>query len=210
MCGRFTILYTWQQLHRLMRLTTDRPLEIPTGYNIAPTQLAPIVRADGPGRVAELAVWGLTPRWAERPGPINARAETLADKPMFRGPLQKRRCLVPVSGFYEWQAVEGQKAKRPWYIYRADGEPLVLAGLYEVRDEGPSFTIVTTAANNFMAPMHDRMPAVLEPEAAGAWLGSPDTSLLAPAADGVLAAHRVSPAVNRPQNQGPELIAAVA
>jgi putative SOS response-associated peptidase YedK len=213
MCGRYTFKLTWSQLHRVMTFTAP-PGELFTSYNIAPTQQAPIVRdrpsdSAEPERVIEMATWGLLPHWADKPGPINARCESLESKPMFRSALQKRRCIVPASGFYEWQAIEGEKAKRPWYIYRADGEPMLMAGLYEWReDRGPSYTIITTPCNEFISQLHDRMPAILEPDAAARWLAQGEVALLSPAAAGVLTAHRVSPRVNAPRNNDAALIEA--
>jgi putative SOS response-associated peptidase YedK len=205
-CGRFTHMYRWRELVRLMRLTVPSLPEDPKpSCNVAPTQPAPIVRRDGEAWNLGEARWGLMPPWATKPGPINARAETIATLPMFRSAFAKRRCIIPASGFYEWQKTGG-KVKQPWYIYRADGEPLLLAGIYEVRDDGETFAIITCAANEFLRPMHDRMPVVLEPESVAQWLGAPDTALLRPAADGVLTAHTVGTRVNSPKNDDPGLV----
>jgi len=116
---------------------------------------------------------------------------------------------VPVSGFFEWQKLD-EKTKQPWYIYRADGKPLLFAGLWEGDSERENFTIITTRANEFMGMVHDRMPVILEPEQAHAWLRAPETALLAPAADGVLTAHKVSTRVNSPKNNDPSIIEAVS
>lgn len=166
-----------------------------------------MVRARSDERPLDLLRWGLQPPWLDKPAPVNARAETVATLPMFRSAFKARRC-VPVSGFDEWQAgPEGaNKAKQPWYICRADGAPLLFAGLWELKDDLQTITVVTTAANDFMKALHDRMPVVLEPETARRWVEEPDASLLVPAADGVLTAHRVSTRVNSPKNDDRSLI----
>ncbi|TVQ34165.1 MAG: SOS response-associated peptidase [Phycisphaeraceae bacterium] len=219
MCGRMT---RERDVKTMCSAMDARPpgVELPISYNVAPTQPSLIVRpiAAG-GREGAIARWGLIPSWAKDPSigsrMINARAETAAAKPAFRAAMRRRRCIVPADSFYEWQAVEGSKRKRPWRIHRVDGEPLRFAGLWEVWDQGDgpleSFTIITTAANDFMRPMHDRMPVIIEPEDAAAWL-DPEASadaaqaLLRPAADGALIAHPVSTRVNSPANDDPSLI----
>ncbi len=154
---------------------------------------------------------------------INARSETVADKPAFRRAFGKRRCLIPADGFYEWAKVDGQKAKQPYFIYRPDEEPLVFAGLWErwiskdeegkdLPDTDPvdSCTILTVAANNTMKPVHDRMPVMIPPNAWDEWLDPQSDlgvvgSLLVPAPEALLQMHPVSTAVNRVQNKGSEL-----
>lgn len=198
MCGRFTHLFTWRQLHRLLELTTPPTdsSELPKRYNVAPMQSAPVVRAlpDG-GRGASMLRWGLIPSWAKDAGiaarTINARSETLSDKPAFRSAFKKRRCLIPISGFYEWQKLDPAEssdpptprtkratpAKQPYYITSTDHEPLVLAGLWEswhdpaaaavdrAQADQPhaieTFTILTTSPNELMARFHDRMPVII-------------------------------------------------
>lgn len=218
-CGRFTYLYKWKQLHRLMRLTTLPGDELLPRYNVAPTQDAPVVRqgADG-ARTGALLRWGLIPSWADDPAIgnrlINVRSESAASK--FRAAVEKRRCLVPVSGFYEWQRIEGEKAKRPHYISRADDEPLALAGLWERwargDDEVESFTILTTAANGLVKPMHDRMPVIVSSGDYDLWLDASvtDPSLVAPLLNpyegGDLKAYQVSTRVNTPDRDDPVCI----
>jgi putative SOS response-associated peptidase YedK len=207
MCGRFTHMYSWREIHDLLSLTGESaPAGFGTSYNVAPTQLSPVVRLIDAGRTAAMLKWGLMPSWATKPGPFNARAETVATLPTFRSAFKARRCIVPASGFYEWQKT-GAKVKQPWYIHRADGAPLLFAGLWESNAQGETFTIITTAANAFMRSMHDRMPVVLEPESAGPWLAAPAPGLLRPAADGILTAHKVSGRVGSPKNNEPGLIA---
>ncbi|HYD00193.1 MAG TPA: SOS response-associated peptidase [Phycisphaerales bacterium] len=246
MCGRYTHKFTWKELHDLLaqgvwpqRLAqvTDAAL-FEARFNIAPTQSAPIVRAAvHGGKVTGLEVaplrWGLAPHWSKdsKRGPINARAETVATNAVFRAAFAARRCIVPVSGFYEWKRTQSpplipgaepvEGPKQPHYITRADGRPLLLAGLWERwgkdgDDEGcvETFAIVTTTANEFMSQVHDRMPVVLEPESAPRWLdphAEPAAlqGLLLPAPDGILQMHPVSPRVNSPRNQGEELILSI-
>jgi putative SOS response-associated peptidase YedK len=202
-------MYEWRALQRLLSLSTP-PLEFEPSYNVAPTEVSPIARQAGDRREMVPAVWGLGGA-PGKAGPINARAESVASRPTFREAFRSRRCIVPASGFYEWQAT-GEKTKQPWYIYRADGEPLLMAGLWEPgRDGGPpTFTVITTDANPLVAPLHDRMPVILEPESVGRWLAAPDRALLAPAADGVLTAHTVGTRVGNPRHKDPTLIERLA
>ncbi|MCC5786496.1 MAG: SOS response-associated peptidase [Phycisphaerales bacterium] len=226
MCGRFTRRYSWAQLHKLMSLcfpdaevkATAAAPELRHSYNAAPTQAAHAVRAvcaEGDAMAAEVfcPVWGFAPAWMREkkgPKPINARAETVATNGLFRSAFAKGRCVVPLSSFYEWSGrAEGGK-KQPWHIRRADEEIILAAGVWTQGDE-PSFAIITTPANAFMAELHDRMPAILEPESVRAWC-DPETqteeakTLLRPAPDGVLTAHKVSPRVNSVHNNDPSLI----
>lgn len=215
MCGRFTHRYTWQQLHRLLSLTSP-PAELPFRYNVAPMQKAPVVRMESgsmPGRSAAVLQWGLVPSWAENPSIgsslINARAETAATKPAFLAAFRQRRCVVPVSGFYEWRGPKGSKGRQPFYISPTKGDDssiLCLAGLWErwqPRD-GESletFTIITTDANAWMRPLHDRMPVILAAGDVDAWLDPKMPveragGLLQPAPDGLLQRWPVSTRVN--------------
>ncbi len=202
-------------------------------YNIAPTQDVAIVRAGREG-ARELAVvrWGLIAPWTKSPGTgpplINARAESVADKPAFRSAVRRRRCLVPADGFYEWQQQPGgskRAKKQPYFIHRPDDGVLALAGLWETwtargkEDAGreslriESCTIVTTTANATLAPLHERMPVVLAPSDYRLWLDpqvvDPDaiSHLLAPAGDDHLVAEPVSTHVNRVANDDPQCIA---
>lgn len=221
MCGRFTHALTWSDIVRLYRLTQPEP---PPGwcarYNLAPLQLAPVVRPDPETGVRELAMlkWGLVPTGADDAGigskTINARAETVATKPAFRDAFRHRRCLVPASGFYEWRAT-GPGTKRPYHICCAEGGPMTFAGLWE-RCTPPggealeTFTIIVGPASDQVRPFHDRMPAILAPEAWDLWL-DPEArrgtlrALLEPY-EGPLTIEPVSPAVNNPRNDGPNLL----
>ena len=183
MCGRFTYLYKWKQLHRLMKLLEWPPNELVPRFNVAPAQQAPVARMnEGGGRVGAMMRWGLIPPWSNDPikEPMlnNARGDAVFTKPTFRDAAKKRRCLVPVSGFYEWQEREGEKRKQPYWIGRADREPFCFAGLWEVwrdranPDASPleSFTIITTEPNALVAPIHDRMPVIVAPQNWETWL----------------------------------------
>ena len=189
-------------------------------YNVAPTDDASVIVEKGDRRAVARYRWGLVPHWAADPSIgsrlINARAETVGSSNAFRESLARRRCLVPVDGFYEWRRADGKR--QPFLIFAPDGGPLALAGLWsgwhdpdggEVRR---TFTIVTTAADEFMARIHDRMPVVLPADAWAAWL---DPALDDPGeAQGILgratavdlAAHPVSTLVNNVRNDGPELL----
>ncbi len=223
-----------------MRLTAPaggEPVLLPQ-YNVAPTQAAPVVRQDAGGiRSLDMLRWGLVPFWsgegvamASRPAAnrgrgdlINARSEGAAASRVFRGPLERRRCLVPVSGFYEWQKVEEaglfgprRAAGRPYYIRRKDGEPFAFAGLWErwSRDGETveSFTILTTGPNDLVRPLHDRMPAILRPEDFDLWLdpGVVDaarvTLLLRPYEGADMEAYAVSTWVNSPDHNDPKCV----
>jgi putative SOS response-associated peptidase YedK len=193
-------------------------------YNVTPSQDIPIVRQDAEG-VRELAYarWGLIPPWANDMSIgyklINARAETVREKPSYRSAFKCRRCVIPAGGFYEWQATDGPR-KKPWLFRVADGSPMSLASLWE-HWEGPdgqvveSCSILTTIANGLMAPIHDRMPVVLPGrDDVGVWLdvGSSleDVSgLLLPCASEALVKHTVSDYVNAPAHTGPECVVPV-
>jgi putative SOS response-associated peptidase YedK len=191
-------------------------------YNIAPTQEDIILRpAAGGGREVAASRWGLIPRWAKDRAiasrTFNARSETLLERPSFKGLVAGHRSVTPVSGYYEWRRVGKQKV--PTYIHRADGRPLALAGLWttwvDPEHEGKeivSHTIITCAASDVLAHIHDRMPVVLDGEALRAWLDPEErdkgalVALLRPAADDRLATRAVSTLVNTVRNDGPELI----
>jgi putative SOS response-associated peptidase YedK len=187
MCGRYTITVTIEEL--MLRYLAEMPavpFHLPR-YNVAPTQMVPAVVNDGrQNRLGQLK-WGLIPPWAkdERDGAkmINARAETLQERPAFRNAFQRKRCLIPADGFYEWKAVPG--GKQPYRIRLRSGEIFSMAGLYEtwIAPDGhkiSSFAIVTTEPNPLMADIHNRMPVILRPEDEALWLDRTvqDTELL--------------------------------
>jgi len=224
MCGRFTNRYSWRELYELYMLSTGiPPSNFQPRYNIAPTQEVPVVRLKNGARDLVMMKWGLVPSFAKdlTGGAkfINARAETVTDKPMFKSAFLRRRCLVPADGFYDWKK-EG-KAKQPYFISLKDKAPFAFAGLWEwwrPRDgskEVETFTIITTTANAVLAPLHDRMPVILTPEQWPVWLAEKPTSpgqlhaLLKPLAADKLTAWPVSPAVNRPENDEPGLVEAI-
>lgn len=224
MCGRFALLVPGEELTETFDVSTPPPTLVPR-YNIAPTQPVAVVRHNRDRDRRELVHmhWGLIPSWAKDPAigsrMINARSETVAEKPAFRAAFKYRRCIVPASGFYEWQKQNGHK--QPHYIRHRDGAPLAFAGLWEHwqspdGSELESCTILTTAANNMMTSLHNRMPVILEPADYGVWLQSDGQAqdelhhLLRPADDDLLVAHPVSTFVNRPQNDGPECVASLA
>lgn len=230
MCGRMVIEVREGELLRLLPQLAGRPSkgEQAARYNVAPGQQVPIVRAEQTGGWSiATAAWGFRPGWlkeapdgrtAAPPAPINARAETIAQKPLFRKAFQARRCIVPVTGYYEWQEVfmsastqVGANGKRPVYIHRADGDPLLLAGVWERGTADDTFAVITVAAGETMARLHDRTPAVIEPQDAAKWLDPATlidrlTSLITSVPDGLLAWHGVGSRVNNPRNQGRELI----
>ncbi|MCA9067573.1 MAG: SOS response-associated peptidase, partial [Planctomycetaceae bacterium] len=189
-------------------------------YNIAPTQDIAVVRLDQGHKHRELSLlrWGLIPSWAKDPKignrMINARAETLAEKPSFRVAFRKRRCLVLADGFFEWQKVEG--AKRPHFIHRQDDAPFAFAGLWDHwQQDGKeiqSCTIITTTANSLMEPLHNRMPVILSEETFPIWL-DPEfqnrnalQDLLRPCNADLLEAYPVSTQVNNARNDVPECV----
>lgn len=231
MCGRVVTASGPEELSE--HLGVDVVVDVLDGpdYNVAPSHQLPLAwTSDEDGRrLLGTAKWGLTPSWAKDPAigerMFNARAETVAEKPSFRAAFRRRRCLVAVDGFYEWGPTErlagarterGRKTRQAWYVYRADGSPLVLAGLWEQRMGLRTCSIITVPANNDLVPLHHRMPAVLEPVDWDGWLDDGDCdrsdleSLLAPADDGTLARHTVHCRVNSARNKGSELIEPVA
>ena len=178
MCGRYTLSTPEQALDFLAPVLDEAgvPPALEARFNVAPTQVMPIV-ANRTTRVVELARWGLIPTWAKDPSigsrMINARAESVAEKPAFRTAFERRRCLVPADGFYEWKA-EG-KRKQPYYIHLEPRRPFAFAGLWD-RWKAPdgdwqtSFTIITCAPNERIAELHDRMPVILAPDDWERWL----------------------------------------
>ena len=219
MCGRFTQQRTSAELAELF---DAEPLVEDAGghFNVAPTQDAiVVVEREGQRRVTAYR-WGLIPSWAPSPSTgaklFNARAESVTTSPAFRDAFRRRRCLVPVDAFYEWKR-QGS-TRQPFAIRRRDGAPLALAGLWAAwRDPATdewrrSFSIVTSAANELMAELHDRMPVIVEPAAWKLWLEIDGADpgelhgLLGPSASGALEAFPVSRLVNNVRNDGPDLI----
>ncbi len=233
MCGRFVSSSSADAISKFFGASFEGEA-LPANYNVAPTQdvLAVLANAEGE-RSVQTFHWGLVPSWAKdaKIGSkmINARAETIAEKPAFKGLFKKHRLLIPMDGFYEWQqGVEGgpvgkngKPLKTPMFIHRADGEMLAVAGLWATwrdRSTGPdapwlhSCSVITTAANETMEPVHNRMPVILPASRWNEWLDptNADTAslqqLLVPAANDILTMHAVSTEVNNARNTGPQLI----
>ena len=219
MCGRFTLTATPADLIDAFP-EIDVPVDLAPRYNIAPSQDVAIIANTGVKRV-ELYRWGLVPSWAKDPAigdrMINARAETLAEKPSFRRLYRRRRCLVLSDGFYEWKPEPGTRLKTPMYIRLASGRPFAFAGVWDEwrsPDGHPlhSCAIVTTAPNALMQMIHTRMPVILPPEAYPRWLEPAEqpperlNDLLVPFAAGEMTAFPVSRFVNSPQNDSPACI----
>ena len=223
MCGRFTLAIDPADLMEAFP-GFSFPKEMTPRYNIAPTQPIAVVANNGRSQV-EFFQWGLVPSWAQDPSignrMINARAESLADKPSFRTAYKRRRCLILADGFYEWQPVPGGKTKTPMLIRMKSGEPFAFAGLWEVwhpdqADALLSCAIITTTPNVLMEKIHNRMPVILSPVAYRLWLDpaerAPDelARLLKPYPASQMAAFPVSRLVNDPKNDSPECVAPAA
>ena len=217
MCGRFTNKMTWREIHDAYEafLNAHPPSNLQPRYNIAPTQQALIIREAVGGREAAMCRFGLIPSWSKGPDPkytnINSRSETLEKAAPFRNAFKRHRCLVPASGFYEWRK-EGE-AKQPYYFYPKKGDAFTFAGLWESW-KGPegvveSFTIITTEANDFMRPYHDRMPVILGADTWEFWLSQGGKELLRPCLNDALEVRRVSKRVNSPAQDDAGLIEAV-
>ena len=232
MCGRFTNRFTWKELHERLDLI-GAPLNLRPRYNVAPSQDVAVARAADPGsqsgasagRILSMLRWGLIPAWAKDPAIghklINARSETAAEKPSFRSAFCHRRCLIPADGFYEWQ--RRGKVRQPWLFGLRDGAPFAFAGLWETwtvpagvaltgslaeRSPGDAVetcTILTTVANETVAPVHGRMPVILPPHAWDAWLAGEEVPL-APYRAGDMTAYPVSTLVNRPAHDDPRCV----
>jgi putative SOS response-associated peptidase YedK len=220
MCGRFVIAADANALQQAFHL--ENVPEFSPRFNIAPTQNAPVITNVHP-KVLSFYRWGLIPSWSKDIAigqkMINARTEGIEDKPAFRAALRRRRCLVPATGFYEWQKRDDGKA--PHYIHLTDQPIFALAGLWEVwrdaeKQELRTFTILTTAANPFMQSLHDRMPVILRREDYDLWLTQEEVPadvlrpLLRQYDPDAMSAYEVSRAVNRPTQDSPELIQPVA
>jgi putative SOS response-associated peptidase YedK len=217
MCGRYALDASAQDLIDYFGLA--RGVDFPVRFNIAPSSSVPVIRQNPGGeRMAGLLKWGLVPHWAKDASIgnrlANARAETLGEKASFRTAWQRRRCLVPATGFYEWHT-EG-RVKLPYYIHRKDGQLLALGGLWEswMSPEGTllrTFCLITTTPNRVMAPIHDRMPVIIGPEDHAAWLdpqmpGQELSKLLAPYPAEAIEAWPVDRRVSSARVEGAELI----
>jgi putative SOS response-associated peptidase YedK len=221
MCGRFTLTVDADTLKSALDLG-DVPAELSPRYNIAPTQSIAVV-TDSAERDVEMFRWGLIPSWAKDPSIanrlINARAETVAEKPAFRAAFAKRRCLVPADGFYEWEREDGRKKRAaiPHYFQLESKAPFMIPGLWEAWYPSPesepllTCTIITTNANEVVSSIHDRSPVILTGERMWVWLDPAATpaqlnDLLQPLPRDLMKGYRVSQLVNKPSNEGAELI----
>jgi len=224
MCGRFTLRASLEDVAAFFETNGSVP-DVQPRYNIAPSQPVAAVRAEETSRELAMLRWGLIPRWAKDPAIgfrlINARAETAREKPAFRDAFAARRCLIPADGFYEWQR-RGER-RHPWFIGAKTGGVFAFAGLWErwwvradarlggtLADARPgdtveTCTILTTAANALLAPIHDRMPVILPRDAFGPWLAG-EAVALDPYPSEILSTHRVSPLVNHPGNDDPRCV----
>jgi len=221
MCGRTSLFRSIAELADRFDAEPARSFE--PRYNIAPGDDLAVVTNDAPGTI-DAFQWGLVPHWVDDlrgwPRPINARAESIAEKPSFRDAFDRRRCLVLADGFYEWSGNGG--GKHPYRVTLGENEPFAMAGLWE-RWEGngsgngaelTTVTVVTTAANDLLAPIHDRMPVVFTPDEERAWLRADDAdarrTMLDPYDGPDMRVYPVSTAVNDPSHDGPELLEPVA
>jgi putative SOS response-associated peptidase YedK len=218
MCGRFELHSAFEIIARLFGLSGNTGM-VPTGYNIAPGRDIAIIVNEGGKNELAVCRWGFVPSWGkdlkEGYKMINARAETVAEKPSFREAFSRQRCLVVADGFYEWKNEDGKKV--PFYIHRRDGQPFGMAGLYN-RWTSPggkqvcTGTIITTEANDLVRPLHDRMPAITPPDQFDLWL---DPSVrekekllpvLRPYPDDEIELYEVTDRVNSPKNDSAENI----
>ncbi len=221
MCGRYASTLPPEQMAELFKLLNN--VESVPRYNIAPTQPVIAIWEESGRREGHFARWGLVPRWVKDPREfpllINARVETMAEKPAFRDALKHGRCIIPASGYYEWHT-NPDKSKQPYYITLADDRPMALAGLYAtwVGPEGEeidSVATITVPANRQLSAVHDRMPAILEGDAIEQWLDVRGVTakaayqLALPLEDGVVKFHPVSTRVNSARDDDPGLIAEV-
>lgn len=212
MCGRYTESRPLSEILERFQADPDQlQLDLQPRYNLAPTQPAPIVREVNGHRQLSLLQWGLVPSWSKDTAIgsrlINARVETVGEKPSFRAAYRKRHCLVVADGFYEWQRLES--GKQPWRFTLKDGGLFAFAGLWEHwQQDGQTletFTILTTDANDLVGRVHNRMPVILHPDQEAPWLALEKTDLSPLPADS-MAGYPVSRAVNNPRNDSAELV----
>jgi putative SOS response-associated peptidase YedK len=217
MCGRYTVIASPEVLRALFGYA-EQP-NFPPRFNVAPTQPIAIVRLMNGKRQFALVRWGLLPSWVKDPKAfsllINARGETVNEKPAYKAAMKRRRCLIPADGFYEWKVLGSRK--QPYYVRAKSGEPFAFGGLWETwmgpnGEELETAAIVTTDANRTLVPIYDRMPMIVPPDQFDLWLGGPDedtaaaSALIRPALDDLLEAYPVSSDVNRVANDNPRLI----
>jgi len=219
MCGRFTLTVDPAELQDTFSNYTF-PSRFAPRFNIAPSQPVLAIPNDG-ASTADFFIWGLIPMWAKDPSIgnrlINARGETIAEKPSFRGSFKHKRCLILADGFYEWKASPVKKTKTPYFIHMKDRKPFAFAGLWDAWEspDGSSIrtcTIITTEPNELMETLHNRMPVILHPRDHAKWLDAshqtPENllTLIKPYPADAMSAHPVSTLVNNPSNDLPELV----
>lgn len=217
MCGRYAVTSAPEAIRTLFGYP-EQP-NFPPRYNVAPTQPIAIVRLTEGKRQFALVRWGLLPSWVKDPKAftllINARGESVSDKPAFSAAMKRRRCLIPADGFYEWKAAGTRK--QPYYVHAKSGGPLAFAGLWETwtgpnGEELETAAIITTRANRALATIHGRMPVIVPPDAFDLWLDCANVdaemaaALIVPASETLLEAYEVSTAVNRTANDNPKLV----
>ena len=222
MCGRFCLTVNPEELEEIFEEFTF-PDRFAPRFNIAPTQPILAIPNDGKNK-ADFFLWGLIPSWSKDPSIanklINARGETIAEKPSFRGGFKYKRCLILTDGFYEWKVQPGTKTKTPYFIHMKDRKPFAFAGLWDEwqspqGDALRTCTIITTEPNELMKPLHNRMPVILNPSDYSDWLDpaprTPDSllHLIKPFSPKPMSAYPVSTLVNSPGNDRPELITPV-
>ena len=212
MCGRFTLHTPESRLRKVFNLENSEPLGLHPRYNIAPSQQVPIIRDIESGREIIMARWGLVPHWSNEAkakySTINARIDTVAEKPSYRTPFKHRRCIIPADGFYEWKVVDGRKV--PHHIRMRDGDVFALAGLWDHWEgEGESLescSIIVMPANDVMKPLHERMPAIIAPAHYDLWMDPRVTDkaeimgYLNSTPSSQLVTYPISPWVNSPEH----------
>lgn len=216
-CGRFVINMPTDLMAQVFDAVSFNDLPVVPNFNVCPTTNVHVVKSDESGRKLGAMRWGFLPQWYKSPsdGPllINARAETIAEKPAFKTACRERRCIIPISGFYEW--MRDGKLRLPWYIQRADRDVMALAGIWQDwgEDATPTCAMVTTQATGKMSDIHHRIPIILEQKDWGKWLGEDGKGaalLMNEAADGMLDFHRVDTEVNSNRASGAHLIDPIA
>ncbi|WMT91323.1 SOS response-associated peptidase [Pelagibacterium sp. H642] len=222
MCGRYAVTLPDEAMRQIFM--TDNLIHSVPRYNIAPTQPVIAIWNDESRRTAKLARWGLVPHWVKDPREfpllVNARAETMAEKPAFRDAVRHKRCILPASGYYEWKTLPNGK-KLPYYITHQSGEPIALAGLYSSwmgpdGEEIDTVATITVPAGPDVEHIHDRMPAIMRGEQIDQWLDVRNVrfrdveSFVVPQPQGTMASHPVSIRVNSAVNEGPDLIEPVS
>lgn len=220
MCGRYSLTFIFEGLAEIFNAIIDAREAVPPRYNAAPTQMLPVITQVKGQNYLQVMRWGLVPAWAQDTSQgarmINARLETVKEKPAYKLALFSRRCLVPADGYYEWQPSAAKSNKQPYRITTAERPVFAFAGLWEEWADNNSrlqtFTIITTAANDQVAGIHDRMPIILPREQEEYWLKGPGPGqgmhdfLTAIRPEVHLNTYRVSPLVNSPRNDVPECL----